>query len=79
MLSIKQNVDTKRTIPEFRVTFYLYLISTLKSIIQVGCKWIKIAYTNLIKNCVAINNIFSIPPQKYHSFDSCLRTRNYTY
>ncbi|SVA25683.1 uncharacterized protein METZ01_LOCUS78537 [marine metagenome] len=51
------------TITKFRITFYLYPISTLKSIIQVGCKWIKIAYTNLIKKCFAINHLFSIPPQ----------------
>ncbi len=45
------------------ITFYLYLISALKSIIQVGCKWIKIAYTDLIKKCFAINPLFSIHPQ----------------
>ncbi len=50
------------TIPEFRITFYLYPIGTLKSIIQVSCKWIKIAYTNLTKKSSAINHFFSIPP-----------------
>ncbi|GIT71385.1 MAG: hypothetical protein Ct9H300mP28_11990 [Pseudomonadota bacterium] len=65
------------TIPEFRITFYLYPIGILKTIIQVSCKWIKIAYTNMTKKSSAINHFFSIPPLLYHSFDSCLRTRNY--
>ena len=46
------------TIPEFRITFYLYLIGHLKSIIQVSCKWIKIAYTNLTKKNSPINHFF---------------------
>jgi len=50
-------------ITKFSITFYLYPISTLKSIFQVGCKWIKIAYTNLIKKCFVIIHLFSIPPQ----------------
>ena len=50
------------TIPEFRITFYLYPIGILKTIIQVSCKWIKIAYTNLNKKSFAINHYFSIPP-----------------
>ena len=49
------------TKPEFRITFYLYPIVTLKSIIQVSCKWIKIAYTNLTKESYGINHFFSIP------------------
>ena len=60
--SLKSMKTQSITIPEFRITFYLYPIGTLKSIIQVSCKWIKIAYTNLIKKSFAIYQLFSIPP-----------------
>ena len=46
------------TIPEFRITFYLYPIGTLKSIVQESCKWIKIAYKNLTKKSSSINHFF---------------------
>ena len=48
------------TIPEFRITFYIYPIGTLKSIIQVNCKWRKSAYTNLTKQSFAIYYFYSI-------------------
>ena len=56
-LSIKKHEDIKHYDNQAQDYFYLYPISTLKSIIQVGCKWIKIAYTNFIKKCFAINHL----------------------
>ena len=58
--SMKKTQSIK--IPKFRNTFYLYQIGILKSIIQVSCKWLKIAYTNLTKKSSAIKHFFSIPP-----------------
>jgi len=52
-------------IVELRVTNHLYLISILKSIFQVGCKWIKIAYTNLIKNSFVNKQFFHYQLNNY--------------